>query len=236
MGEGIEAAWAGSLLAFTNLTCPSRTVADAGDLQRLGEAATADAAPHGLPWMFGLAGPQWPRALDEASAALAGAGLHYAMSVTMMEAAMPLRPPERPLPEADVRRVDAAQARDAVHLNTLAYGLPPELTDNILEASAFVSSPEREFNYVVYVDGKPVSTATAMNSDDGWGYVALVATDAEHRGKGYAELAMRRALEACGCTRTALDATDAGRPLYAQMGYESKYQWHFYMTAAPESH
>ncbi len=53
--------------------------------------------------------------------------------------------------------------------------------------------------------------------------MALVATDPVHRRRGYADAAMRRALEvaaaAHGALPTLLHATDAGRPVYERMGY-----------------
>jgi predicted acetyltransferase len=68
----------------------------------------------------------------------------------------------------------------------------------------------------------PVATASVALID-GVAYVALVATNPEHQGKGYAEAVMRRALdesrEAWGVTRTVLHATAAGQPVYRRMGY-----------------
>jgi ribosomal protein S18 acetylase RimI-like enzyme len=58
---------------------------------------------------------------------------------------------------------------------------------------------------------------------DGYRYVALVATDPSTQRRGYAEAAMRHALEVAaeqhGDCPTVLHATDAGRPTYARMGY-----------------
>jgi predicted acetyltransferase len=59
---------------------------------------------------------------------------------------------------------------------------------------------------------------------DGYRYVAMVATDPAHQRRGYAEAAMRRALAVAagryGEQTSFLHATDAGRPIYARMGYE----------------
>jgi predicted acetyltransferase len=58
----------------------------------------------------------------------------------------------------------------------------------------------------------------------GYRYVALVATMPDQQRRGYAEAAMRHALDSAaarhGDTPTTLHATDAGRPIYARMGYE----------------
>jgi predicted GNAT family acetyltransferase len=58
---------------------------------------------------------------------------------------------------------------------------------------------------------------------DGHRYVVLVATNPAHQRRGYAEAAMRRALEVAATAQgeqpTVLHATDAGRPVYQRMGY-----------------
>lgn len=80
-----------------------------------------------------------------------------------------------------------------------------------------------EFGYLALVDGVPAATADAV-LHDGWLYVAAVATHPDYRRRGLAEAVMRRALEeamrATGVTRTALDASAMGAPVYKAMGYE----------------
>ena len=75
---------------------------------------------------------------------------------------------------------------------------------------------------VGWTGGKPASGAAVMMVD-GHRYVALVATDPAHQRRGYAEAAMRRALDVAaerhGAVPSFLHATDAGRPIYARMGY-----------------
>ena len=83
--------------------------------------------------------------------------------------------------------------------------------------------------FVVYSNEIPVSTATAIDLGD-WIYVAAVATEAEHRQKGYAEVAMRAALAAAPKEPTALDASRTGEPLYAQMGYTQRFRWNFWVA------
>jgi predicted acetyltransferase len=56
---------------------------------------------------------------------------------------------------------------------------------------------------------------------DGHRYVAMVATAPDHQRNGYAEATMRRALELSGGNPTFLHATDAGRPIYQRMGYQT---------------
>ena len=66
--------------------------------------------------------------------------------------------------------------------------------------------------------------------------VALVATAPAQRRRGYAEAVMRRALEVAASTHgdcpTVLHATDAGRPIYARMGYAPISTHTLFMDAA----
>jgi len=74
------------------------------------------------------------------------------------------------------------------------------------------------------VEDKPVTAAAAFPVD-GTIYLALLATMPGNRGKGYAEAAIRHVAKQCaeatGWTRLTLHGTDAGRPLYQQMGFET---------------
>jgi predicted GNAT family acetyltransferase len=60
---------------------------------------------------------------------------------------------------------------------------------------------------------------------DGYRYVALVATDPSQQRRGYADAAMRGALQHAAVVHgerpTVLHATDAGRPIYERMGYRT---------------
>lgn len=229
---GICATWSHTALIINNLTTPGGPIADAADLAWRAAAAVADASPHGLPWMFGIPDPWLPMGLEEADAALEAAGLRHMMYMTVMECENGLADPQRPLPQdVEIRRVDSrASAYDALNLNSLAYGLPAAVTSDVIEANVYFSDPEREFGFVVYnPEGKPVSTATAIDLGD-WVYIAAVATDAQHRNRGYAELAMRAALSAAPQKPTSLDASRMGEPLYAQMGYQRRFRWNFWVT------
>ena len=66
--------------------------------------------------------------------------------------------------------------------------------------------------------------------------MALVATDPDPRQKGYAEAVMRHALSVAASelplSRTALDASLMGAPLYLQMGYQHTGEmWTMYSAA-----
>jgi GNAT superfamily N-acetyltransferase len=181
--------------------------------------------------MFGIPEPWLPVALDEANAVLAGAGLQYMMYMTVMECDGALAEPVRPLPtDVDVRRVDGpGPALDALKINCRAYGMPPAVAEDVLNANVYFSDPGVDFGFVVYDEDRPVSTATAIDLGDCI-YIAAVATDPDHRRKGYAEVAMRAALAAAPARSTALDASRSGEPLYAQMGCRRRFKWNFWIA------
>lgn len=231
--NGIHAAWSHTALIINNLTTPTGPVANAVDLKARAEAAVADAAPHRLPWMFGVPEPWLPVSLDEASAVLGDAGLRHMMYMTVMECEGPLAEPVRPLPgDVEIKRVNSrALGFAALNLNSRAYGMPVAVTEDVLGANTYFSDPDKEFGFVVYNrEGIPVSTATAIDLG-AWIYIAAVATAAEHRQKGYAEVAMRAALAAAPQKPTALDASRMGEPLYTQMGYQRRFKWNFWVMA-----
>lgn len=232
-GDGVEAAWVNSLLAVNNGTYLTRPVADAADLRARCREAAADAGPFGLPWIFFVYEPLLPlEVLHQVDELLSAEGFHREGALLEMSAGT-LLAPARPLPVVELRRTtDAAEARVALDINVHAYEMPPMLTDSVIEANAYFTNPSQEFGYVAYADGVPVSTASVLVIND-WMYVDLVATEPEHRQKGYAEAVMRHALaqasKATGVTKTALDASAMGRPLYEQMGYQQASAWRFYM-------
>jgi hypothetical protein len=229
-GSGIQAAWSHTLLIVNNLTTPSGIISNAADLKARAEAAVADAAAYRLPWMFGVPEPWLPIGVDEANAVLAEIGMHHMMNMTVMECEAAIAEPLRPLPaDVTVQRIETrAHGFDALDLNSRAYGMPVEVTNDVLDAGTYFSDPENEFGFVVYNgEGVPVSTATAIDWGN-WIYIAAVATDAAHRQKGYAEVAMRAALAAAPQRPTALDASAMGQTLYSQMGYQPRLKWNFW--------
>lgn len=82
--------------------------------------------------------------------------------------------------------------------------------------------------WVGLVDGRPVCCAAAQVSD-GVNQVEMVATLADHRGKGYGEAVTWRATLAEPSLSAVLIASDPGRPLYERMSYLSVLRWTFWM-------
>jgi ribosomal protein S18 acetylase RimI-like enzyme len=221
---GAEALWVNSDLAFCNGTFLDAPIATAQDLETAFAAAVADAQHHALPWGVFTYDP-YLITLSEAAQNAAGAaqGLTRLLTLDVMTAQVS-HLTARPQPALEFRRVETpSQALTVLQLNVLAYDMPAAIADSAQASQAFLTNPAREFAYLAYAGGTPVSTASVIEVD-GWLYVALVATHPAHRQRGYAEAVMRHALaessRALQIDRTSLDATAMGAPIYARMGYQ----------------
>jgi GNAT superfamily N-acetyltransferase len=235
MPKHIRAVWSHSKLIVNNVTTPTGPLAGVHDLKISAEAALADAASFDLPWIFGIPQMWLSNSVDETDATLKEHGLFHAFDMTAMECDGALAEPVHPLPvDLEVRRVDSrALAFDVWDLNSRAYDLPAGVTEDILESNTYFTDAHREFGFVVYAkSGLSLSTATAIDLG-GTIYVAAVATHPDHRGKGYAELAVRTALSAFSGRPSSLDASAMGEPLYLQMGYKPLFKWHFWVRVQP---
>lgn len=123
---------------------------------------------------------------------------------------------------AELRVVaDRDAAVELMRLNCVAYHMPVEWAAMTVDAGMAPVEGE-DFAVVAYAGGAPVATATSTLID-GRVYVSLVATDPEHRRRGYADAAMRRSIElarkASGFSRVVLHASEDGRPVYEKMGF-----------------
>jgi GNAT superfamily N-acetyltransferase len=224
--DGVEAAWVHSALPINNGTYLTSPVSSESQLRTRIASACEDAGSHKLPWALYVFEPYLSSISAERAAAVAAEfGLARVMGIEVMTGDVrKLKPPVRPLPDVEFRRITKRdEAWIALDLNLRSYGMPIFMADSVLDTNAYFSDSLREFGYVALHDGKPVSTATVIELD-GWLYVALVATDPDHRKRGYAEAVMRHALgaavSALQVSRTALDASMMGAPLYLAMGYQ----------------
>jgi len=234
---GLEAAWVHSDMPINNATFLSAPVLTEADLRARFASAVEDAMPHQQPWALFLYEP-YLKSLNPKQVASVAAEFDLAntMSVEVMTGDVKsLHPPKRPLPDLEFRRVNGREDCWTVFdINIRSYGMPPFITDSVVGANAYYKDPQREFGFLAFADGAPVSTASVIELD-GWLYVALVATEPDQRQKGYAEAVMRRALTVAaaelGLSRTALDASAIGAPLYLQMGYQHTGEsWSMYMA------
>jgi GNAT superfamily N-acetyltransferase len=204
---------------FANAAFLTTPVADAGDLESRATVAIEHFRADGNQW-FLSASEEWLG--PNADGVLSSLGLVRALDLTGM-VADGLVPPVRPLPNALLRRIDDEPTWTAIaDLNAVAYDAPLEWARLAIGHETFWREPL--FGHVAYVGDVAAAGNFVKRIDDAL-YVGWVATAMEYRGRGLAELVMRRSLEeagrATGLRRTILHATDAGRPVYQRMGYRA---------------
>jgi GNAT superfamily N-acetyltransferase len=219
-GRSADASPAASAAASAPASGPAASAA-LTTLRRHLDAARAYAADKGQPWFAALCTDRLPAGWQDVAAE---AGLHVAMPVTGMVADA-LLPPRRPPPDLSLRRVgDEASRRAVAELHDRAYDVPAGLCDCLAGPGLW---QDDVFGVVGSAGDEDVSTATAWAQGEAL-YVAMVATRPGHGRRGYGERVMREALRLAGAAtgrdqdvraRTILHATDAGRPVYAAMGY-----------------
>lgn len=212
-GDGVATIFGNVPMPFLNISIVERSAANGGEFRKaLGVAvARAKAAPH--PSLVALCEEWLPADWKEIAAEQ---GLAPMMNLTGM-AVERLLPPRRALPNLKFVRVsNDAAARDLAMVNAQAYHMPAEMFECICNLHLWRSD---SCGIVGYADGRAV-TAAATFPVAATTYVALVATLPDEHGKGYAEAAMRKAIEESGpAKRVTLHATDIGRPLYEAMGF-----------------
>jgi len=231
--DGVCFAHSGTLMAFLNFAALTSPARDLEDLEGRVRAARERAEAIGLPWLLALC-DDWTPGGDgvAAHALLARSGMQRVMTSTGMVTDA-LAAPRRSAPEQELRRVGDEETRFAVSdLNCVSYGLPLPLGRATFAAPGLWG--EDMLGRVGYVGGEAVSCAATLVLE-GRLYVGFVATAAEHRRKGYAEGVMRSsladAMEATGLQRTALHASEIGRPLYEAMGYRAVARFSYYASA-----
>ncbi len=217
--SGLSIRWADHSFPFWNAIFLSKPVAKANSLRsRMHEAAAymRNKSKSGLIWVFDeylsdAAKEELPEILREAD-------LEAALPATGMAGEMfPLQTPAHPALRI-ARVVDEAMLRDYEEINCQAYGMPSEWGYGALDPKVWIEN----YTYLGYENGRAVAAASAI-VNEGCLFLALVATRPDVRKKGYAEaivrMALQRAHEATGLTRTILHATDAGHPVYRRVGY-----------------
>ncbi len=111
------------------------------------------------------------------------------------------------------------EVADVTRINDLAYGWEVGTFGRALERTP-AEVPLRL--YQARVDGRPACVLGTVDDEDDCG-VYLVATLAEHRGRGLARRLLHAALAEArerGRRTSSLQATKAGYPVYARLGYE----------------
>ena len=215
-GNGVTTTFANRPLSFFNLSTLDRPLHEVDDFSRSLAVARAQAGKCAHPSMLAICGDQAPEGWEDLAA---DAGWLRSMQMVGM-AADRLRPERRERPGLDYRLVDdPATGFDIGLVNALAYGMTPEDFGCLREMSLWADGA---FGIVGYDVGRPVTAAASFLVGDVI-YVAMVASVPGLHGRGYAEAAMRRAIEAAqdavGHRRIWLHATEPGAPLYRSMGF-----------------
>lgn len=224
--DGLSIANAKQPWFFMNLGMLNRPIADQSDLRYRAQEALDHFEPGAKPWAL-TGSEDWFG--PNAELVLSSVGLAHKLDLTGMLAER-LIPPMRPLPQAQLRRIEDEQTRFALaDLNAEGYGVPREWARQALGSEALWR--KHLFGIIALLDGEPASGAFALPIDDAL-YIGWVATSKKHRRMGLAELVIRTSLEdarkATGLERTILHATDAGLPVYTRMGYRSVEKFPFY--------
>lgn len=136
---------------------------------------------------------------------------------------MVLRPevavrPSRPTKIA--RALGAELAGVAGDLIAAAFGTPRDVIARCIEAGMTATSGVE--TYVAWADEGPMCTVSVTPTGDTAG-ISLMATAPEHQGKGMGRALLTQVIDDYrrrGVARFHLGATDAGRPLYASLGFE----------------
>jgi GNAT superfamily N-acetyltransferase len=161
----------------------------------------------------------WVKVGDEAAArACAEAGHVLDARPELMWA--PLAGLDLDAPAPDGVRLDPAPGWKALgDVNDAAYGLPSDHLSITLHGA----DPDACLRTAAWVGGEAVACAVVNHVGDD-AHVSLVATLPSHRRAGLAAACMRAGLRRArdaGATSTTLEATQAGRPVYARMGYRA---------------
>jgi GNAT superfamily N-acetyltransferase len=223
--------FSGLPIPFFNVGVVTGEVASETELGSLARDACGWAANKAVPWFLLVTDGALAGKVD-AAATLKEYQLTPAMKLTGMlaEDVAPLAK----APEGLDLRVahDDESSAEVLRVNEAAYGMGMQAAIEHFGSYAFWKD---HFAVVGRIGGKPVSSSSVMMVD-GYRYVAFVATHPEYQRRGYADAAMRRSLDAAaevhGRTPTILHATEAGRPVYARMGYTPISTHTFFLAGA----
>lgn len=212
---------------FSGLPIPffNAAIVGARDVSRdalavMGRQACDWAADKAVPWMFIVTHEALADGVD-ASTALDSVGLTTLLPLTGMRTQY-VGPPAPAVNGLQLEVPDDdAGCGAVVDVNSAAYGVELEACKPVLGNPLFWSS---HVPAIGRIDGNPVASAAVLMVE-GYRYVALVATRPDHQRRGYGDAVMRHALDIAarryGEKPTTLHATDAGRPIYARMGYDT---------------
>ena len=218
--DGLDMIFSGLPIGFFNVGIVTGDDVARDQLEASCRRASEWAAPTGLPWLFVVTHEALSPEVD-ADEVLDGCGFTPILPLTGMRTAH-VAAPVRGVTDLDLSIAQDRHACEAVFdINAAAYAASLDACKPVFGEPAFWR------NHVLAVgqiDGQFVAS-TAVLMVDGYRYVAMVATIPDFQKRGYAEAVMRHALDQAsarfGVVPTMLHATEAGRPIYERMGYET---------------
>ena len=219
-GAGVDYIFSGLPVAFFNVALVTARGLSRRALEQHGRSACAFASKTALPWLLVVTHEALAPGVD-ATAALESCGLLPMIRLTGMVAQSVS--PGAPIANDVTFTVpeDDADCAAIFDVNAAAYGVDLDACKPVFGKPSFWAD---HVPVLGRVNRRPVTSAAVLMAD-GCRYVALVATDPAQQRRGYGEAALRYALDVAarrhGERTTVLHATDAGRPIYARMGYET---------------
>jgi hypothetical protein len=216
--DGIDYRFSGLPIPFFNVALLTADRISTSALASLGQRACEWASGRGVPWLFVVT----HEALDadvDAAAVLQPSDLVPLMPLTGMRAREVGPASNAPIGLELLVPEDDRGCEALLDVNSAAYAMELDASKAVLGRRSFWQD---HVPVLGLVEGRPVSCAAVLMVD-GVRYVALVATNPGDQRRGYADAAMRRALQVAADTHgelpTVLHATEAGRPVYQRMGY-----------------
>ena len=217
--DGVDYIFTGLPIAFFNVAVLTSGQLSSRALDASARGAAQWASDKGAPWLFVVTNDNLEPGVD-ANALLDACGLMPLLPLTGMAARR--IGPVASVPSGLQLEVpeDDGGCCDAIDVNSAAYGMDLTASKPAFGRGSFWAD---QLLVVGRAGGAPVTSAAVLLAG-GHRYVALVATQPGQQKKGFAEAAMRHALSVAadkfGERPSFLHATDAGKPIYARMGYE----------------
>jgi GNAT superfamily N-acetyltransferase len=217
---GVSIASLGAAFQMFNAAFLSLPVVGQKELEARLEAAGAHFASRRQSWAFWIC-EDWldrvaRRALEKTCARL---GLRLSTELPGMVAEA-LKPPRRPVPRLEFRRVDSQGTLDDFRaIGSVCFHVPTAWFSEVFDATVPAERP-RFACWVAYHEGQPVGTAAAVRCEGSLGLYNIAIAPGFRR-RGYAEALTRHAAETAGSATLVLQSTSAGMPLYARLGFRT---------------
>lgn len=184
-----------------------------------------------LPWSIQLRGEPTPAVV----ALAASYGLTDRHLEPLMCASLPTPCPAPDLQPGDIRAAQATRIREdsaALYLAALAEGSGASADAlGVLVSPTLLKHPAVAA-YLTLVDDEPVATGMTILADDVLG-VLNMSTVPAHRRRGYARgvlLEMLAAGAQAGARTAVLQASEAARPLYESVGFQTVETWTYLLA------